>query len=414
VFNDRRMFINHPRRSDEKDRPERDVRDWFATAKETTWDETRDIPRTRIKVYDDAAYERFKKAPDEIAFSIIGGGYARKGRVDGREAKVVEALDGVKSIDWVTQAGAGGAIFSESAHEELEMELRDLTKEQLLDELKSRGIKVSEADGESGDTAPGSGPATTGAPKTETTEQTSAATTTEKTTTTPAGDGGDAGAKGGEPAGGEPERIADMTLEQLVGAIAPRLVSAIGAEQAKVTEAERAATVRRTEAREAAGALIASSTLPKSAKQIIASRFTEADYGDDAAYKDVDALKKAVQHEITLTSRLLGIAPRSSSVTGLGAVPEDESGTSVRESVMEALFERIGPDDDPSDGADGGVKVVADVNADPEKVRESAPATMSEAGRDILDSLLEQTGDHAGAEFAAARRGNGTGTKNKE
>ena len=136
IFNNRKMYANHPRRTDEKELPERSVRDWVATVKETVWDDANGVPRSRVKVYDKDAFARWQDAPDEIAFSILGGGVARGGRVGNREARIVESFKNIRSIDWVTEAGAGGAIeFAESAAdaEELEMDLKNLTREQLMD-----------------------------------------------------------------------------------------------------------------------------------------------------------------------------------------------------------------------------------------------------------------------------------------
>ena len=120
LFNGLKMFANHPRRTDEKELPERSVKDWIGVIKETVWDEARGVPRSRLKVLDGDAYERFRAAPEHIAFSVLGQGTARPGRAEGREARIVEAVKTVKSVDWVTQGGAGGAIdFAESASEEL-------------------------------------------------------------------------------------------------------------------------------------------------------------------------------------------------------------------------------------------------------------------------------------------------------
>jgi phenylpyruvate tautomerase PptA (4-oxalocrotonate tautomerase family) len=44
--------------------------------------------------------------------SIFASGTAREGEVDGQKAKIVEAVTKVHSVDWVTEAGAGGQALS--------------------------------------------------------------------------------------------------------------------------------------------------------------------------------------------------------------------------------------------------------------------------------------------------------------
>ena len=53
----------------------------------------------------------------KMACSILANGTARKGQVDGKAGRIVEAITDVESVDWVTRAGAGGralAIMSEA------------------------------------------------------------------------------------------------------------------------------------------------------------------------------------------------------------------------------------------------------------------------------------------------------------
>ena len=45
---------------------------------------------------------------DSLHCSILGQGRGREGVVDGKRCKIVEAITHVESVDWVTQAGAGG------------------------------------------------------------------------------------------------------------------------------------------------------------------------------------------------------------------------------------------------------------------------------------------------------------------
>ena len=50
--------------------------------------------------------------------SVYGDGTMRKGRVNGKDAMVVESIDTVSSVDWVTKAGAGGRALEIVENEE--------------------------------------------------------------------------------------------------------------------------------------------------------------------------------------------------------------------------------------------------------------------------------------------------------
>jgi hypothetical protein len=289
IFNGRKMYANHPRRSDEKELPERDVRDWVATVKETVWDNQRRQPRSRLRVYDKGAYERFKDAPDEIAFSILGGGVARPGKVGNREARIVEALKKIRSIDWVTEAGAGGAIdFAESAHEEFEMDLNNLTAEQLRDGNPAlyaalTGVKESEGDPE------------------------------------------------GQP---EPEQdeIAALRAE----------VAELRAEQDK-TRVKEAAAEANKDAIAFAESVVGETLLPKVAKDAVVSRFKEATVGEGFLFPTKEGLKAAIEREIAEMDKVVSVARGRAPHANLGTPPPDaQQGTgkaAAAVQTMEARFE---------------------------------------------------------------------------
>lgn len=48
--------------------------------------------------------------PELLGVSIHAGGQSKAGQAEGRSAKIVESISSVRSVDWVTQAGAGGKV----------------------------------------------------------------------------------------------------------------------------------------------------------------------------------------------------------------------------------------------------------------------------------------------------------------
>ena len=64
---------------------------------------------------------------DSLESSVLGDADMRRGRVNGTKAMVVEAIKTVRSVDWVTKAGAGGRaleiIESEDGGESMDEEV---------------------------------------------------------------------------------------------------------------------------------------------------------------------------------------------------------------------------------------------------------------------------------------------------
>ena len=122
VFEGTRAFLNHPRRTDSKELPERDVRDIagyythiraaddgrlladfhiVGQARETTWP---------------LIVEAVKNKPDLIELSINALGTTRLGEAEGRRAIIVESIMGANSVDLVTTGAAGGSLAGALLH----------------------------------------------------------------------------------------------------------------------------------------------------------------------------------------------------------------------------------------------------------------------------------------------------------
>lgn len=114
IFEGVKQFANHATKSEEKERPERDIRDWVAT-----------LENVRIAPNGNAVGEAhihagwFKEMAqglfeagtlNKLGVSINSVGKGSKQKIDGVETFAVEGLvdHPLKSVDFVTEAGAGG------------------------------------------------------------------------------------------------------------------------------------------------------------------------------------------------------------------------------------------------------------------------------------------------------------------
>lgn len=315
MFNGLKMYKDHPRLSDKKELPERSIERWFATTKESVWDERRQLPRVRVAVHEEADRARFKEAPEQIAFSIIGGGHAKPGRVDGRDTRVVEAFTNVNSVDWVTEAGAGGALdFAESAAgvpKELDMKNVDIEK------LTAAQLKEANPDLFAAVLAEGA--ATDDAPADD----------------QPADDGKPA--EGAAPVAESGEVV--PAWAQRILAIAESQEKAT-ADAAKATAlAESKATV--TSIVEAA---VGESTLIGKGKDHVKALFSGKTLGEGGDFATEESLKAAVSESLNsaqaFAAALLG---KPAGVTGLGGAPEPTDGDAKKAIVAEAAA-RYGKD----------------------------------------------------------------------
>lgn len=115
VFEGAKQYANHASKSEEKDRPERDIRDWVAT-----------LENVHVSAKDGGAYGNarihagwFKDMVqglyeagtlNKLGVSINTVGKGSRQKIDGVDTFAVESLIDYpfKSVDYVTEAGAGG------------------------------------------------------------------------------------------------------------------------------------------------------------------------------------------------------------------------------------------------------------------------------------------------------------------
>ena len=381
LFDHLKMFRDHPRKSDEKELPERSVKDWFATTREAVWDAERQLPRVPVKVHDDDVYRRFDEAPEQIAFSILGGGSAKPFERDGRKGKFIEGIQKVRSVDWVTEAGAGGAIdFAESATtEEFDMDIDNLT----ADQLREANPKLYEH-------LVGLGKALAAQDR----EETAAVKAAAKSEAEAAPAKGDTEAHESE-AESEPETAIEETddeddlpepawakdLNAKLTAFLAATEPDTGEEPDEPTQ-ESAATI--------VAGVIAESTLPKSAKDTVEARFTDATIGEGGNFADEAAVREAVQTELAAAEAIIGPFMKQSKVTGLGTVAEETEGKekTIRESVEDRLSGRLSA---PVPKPDRVVFTAEEMTGSPAvaaaKPGEPDPEQVSESAKSVQDRL---------------------------
>jgi hypothetical protein len=273
-------------------------------------------------------------------------------------------MDKVRSVDWVTEAGAGGAIdFAESADEEFDMELDNLTVEQVregnpalfeaireaaADEAPAEDAEVAE-DNEG--VAPAAGAASTAEEaKTAVPEKNMKPDEEgeEEQKAPPAAKGTKSGGPAGVPApdGYVSKADFDALKAQLDGQAAEN--KAVKTKEALREAADHAADI--------VAEALSTSLLPLKGREYVAHKFAEAtvavDFGEagedldlDFTYEDDDEMIEAVSAEIELIRALTG---GGSNVRHLGAADDDDDDytPSLRESKESDLLSRIEESDD--------------------------------------------------------------------
>lgn len=114
------MFADHPTEAEAKARPGRSIKDLMSVTVEaarlsTDDDVARgaDIGALVAEVDVVPTYQPLvEHLKDSIGVSIRGDGELVEGEAEGRRGKIVESLDHVQSVDWVTRAGRGGKVLS--------------------------------------------------------------------------------------------------------------------------------------------------------------------------------------------------------------------------------------------------------------------------------------------------------------
>jgi len=130
AFEGVKMYADHPTEQDEKQRPERSIRDWVATLKNVHVDSGGQLVGEAVIVepwmQQKLAALRDKGMLQEMGISINAVGSATKGEIDGVKTNIVERIIRVRSVDFVTEPGAGGMVQMYEAGNENDVDVINL------------------------------------------------------------------------------------------------------------------------------------------------------------------------------------------------------------------------------------------------------------------------------------------------
>jgi len=140
-------YWNHPSATEERERPERDLRDLAGTlAEDARWEANGPVgPGLYGRV---AVASRYREDVGELAphigVSIRALGRVTEGEADGRKGKVVQELAAARSVDFVTAPGAGGRVLElfEAAGGRAPAERTDAVTEQEAQELRTENERL--------------------------------------------------------------------------------------------------------------------------------------------------------------------------------------------------------------------------------------------------------------------------------
>jgi len=146
VFEGHKMYADHPTEAEDAERPERSIKDWVATLSEVAVDDNGVVtgiaeivaPWLMLQL----ATLRDKGMLSEMGISINAVGSASKGQIDGKDTLIIEKLVAARSVDFVTEPGAGGIVTFYESDRCKDIDLIDIstlreTRPDLVKELES-------------------------------------------------------------------------------------------------------------------------------------------------------------------------------------------------------------------------------------------------------------------------------------
>lgn len=116
AFKGLKMFADHPTRDDERQRPERSVRDWVGNLTEV-WRQPDGSIWGKAVIIQDWLKEKLRGLRDtnlleQMGVSIVALAQLVKGQVEGENTAIVESIIQGRSVDFVTYPGAGGQVLA--------------------------------------------------------------------------------------------------------------------------------------------------------------------------------------------------------------------------------------------------------------------------------------------------------------
>jgi hypothetical protein len=136
IFEGAKMFADHQTDKESKDRPEGSVNNWVAQISKV-WTESDGTIKAKADVIDPPFKQKLgalneKGLLPQMGVSVRIGAEVSKAQIEGQEAMSIDAMLSNRSVDFVTYAGAGGAVeMMESANDATENDLELATEAQL-------------------------------------------------------------------------------------------------------------------------------------------------------------------------------------------------------------------------------------------------------------------------------------------
>jgi hypothetical protein len=138
IFEGAKMYADHPSEAENRDRPERSIKDWVAVLENVHVRGTDGAvvgDYTVVEPWLEAKLAKLRDAGqlDKIGVSINAVGSASRQDIEGHMTNYVERLIAARSVDFVTEPGAGGAVEIFEADRETELDVDLVTAEGFRD-----------------------------------------------------------------------------------------------------------------------------------------------------------------------------------------------------------------------------------------------------------------------------------------
>jgi len=149
VFKEAKMYTS--------DHGDKDVRQWVSTIKSCPVGFTKTgAPIARVVVHDEGFAKTLQALNEsgllhKMECSILGSGKAKRGKLDGHEYNVIEAITSAQAVDWVTKAGAGGRALALSESDASTLQTEDQMDEKETEVQEAETVTLKEEDTETGE-----------------------------------------------------------------------------------------------------------------------------------------------------------------------------------------------------------------------------------------------------------------------
>jgi len=144
IFEDAKVFRNHQTVEEEEKRPEGAIENWVGTLCNVSFNEVEEYVEGDIIVHDSGMRTlltnlKETKMLDQMGISIRAVGQAMRKVVEGVSTFVVESFQKCRSVDFVTEPGAGGRVLLyESLVESKSMKLKEQEDGTMEEELQAK------------------------------------------------------------------------------------------------------------------------------------------------------------------------------------------------------------------------------------------------------------------------------------